>query len=127
MLAATRLILLLVAQIQECRELLIGQRNDVSTLSTIATVGAAARNKLFTPKADATSPAVAGDDTDFDFIDKLHFAPRCSSLRLSSQKKSPKRGFLDQHCVTRLSRRDVNPLSFFIESVVPNNSVDLGE
>jgi len=88
----------LVAQIQECRELRIGQRNDVSTLSTIATVGAAARNKLFTPEANATAPAVAGDDTDFDFIDKLHFAPALSSLRFSRQKKSPERGFLDSNC-----------------------------
>src|SRR5262245_66475919 len=92
MLAATRPVLLLVAQIQECRELWIGQRNDVSTLSTIAAIGATARNKLFTPKADATAPAVSGDDTDFDFIDELHFTPRCSSLRVSSQKNSPESG-----------------------------------
>jgi hypothetical protein len=92
--------LLLVPQIQECRELRVGQRNDVSTLSTIAAIGAAARNKLFTPETDATAPAVTGDDTDFYFIDELHLAPACSSLRFSSQKKSPERGFLDSNCAT---------------------------
>src|SRR5262245_12956624 len=127
MLTTTRLVLLLVPQIQECRELRVGQRNDVSALSTIATVRAAARNKLFSPEADAPAPAITGDDTDFDLIDELHFAPRCSSLRFSSQKKAPERGFLDQNCVTRSGRRDVNPLSFLIESVVSDNSVDLGE
>ena len=100
MLAATRLVLLLVAQIQECRELRVSQRNDVSTPSAIATVGAAARNKLFTPETDATAPAVTGDDTDFYFIDELHLALACSSLRFSSQKKSPERGFLDSNCAT---------------------------
>jgi hypothetical protein len=42
-------------------------------------------------------------------------------------KKSPERGFLDSNCAAQLGRRDVNPLSFLIESVVSDSSVDLGE
>ena len=59
-------------------------------------------------KADATAPAVAGDDADFYFIDELHLdTSPCSSLPFSSQKKSPERGFLDsnvRHATRQASR-----------------------
>src|SRR5262245_16719552 len=42
-------------------------------------------------------------------------------------KKKPRKGLSRFEPRRALGRRDVNPLAFLVESVVTNNSVDLGE
>ena len=90
MLAAARLVLLLVAQIQKRRKLRIGQGDHVSTLSTIAAIGTATRDKFFAPEADTTAPAVTGDHADFYFVDELHLDLRVHHCLYPGKKKAPK-------------------------------------
>jgi hypothetical protein len=101
--------------------------DNVSALSTIATIGAAARNEFLAAKTYTAAAAIAGDDADFYFIDELHLAPARPSLPFSRQKKSPVRGFIDTNSATKLGRQHVNPLALLVEAIVPNNPVDLGE
>jgi hypothetical protein len=44
-----------------------------------------------------------------------------------AKKKAPEGAFSIQNCATQLGGRHVNSLSFLVEPVVPNDSVDLGE
>jgi hypothetical protein len=71
-LAATGLALFVIAEIQQCRELCIRNRDDIATGPAIATVGSAAANELLTMKADATTSAIAANDPYFCLIDEFH-------------------------------------------------------
>src|SRR5581483_2919445 len=68
-LAAAGFVLLLVAQIEQSRELRVGDRHHVAA---VAAVAAAARHELLAAKAHAAAPAVAGDNANLDLVDKLH-------------------------------------------------------
>src|SRR3990170_6226978 len=93
MLAAPRLVLLLIAQIEQCRQLRIGHGDDVASMSAVAAIGSAPRHELLPAKADAAAPAVTGEDVNFYFIDELHPFAQALSLSFHGQKKSPERGF----------------------------------
>jgi hypothetical protein len=105
-LPAAGFILLLIPQVEQCGELRIGHRDYVAAVAAIAAVRPAARDKLFTPKADAAAPSIAGFDFDRGFVNELHGPTGCRKGRLfqvphpfvsssasHGQKKSPERGF----------------------------------
>src|SRR5688572_10377772 len=99
MFAASGFIQLLIAQVEQGRELGIRHRDHVSAASPVSAVWPAPRYKLLTPKANASPAAVSSDNADFDFIDKFHRSVPQSSLPFSGRKKSPERGFF-QHAAT---------------------------
>src|SRR5919106_1341024 len=72
MLAAARFVLLLIAQIEQCRELRIGHRNHIAPMAAIAAIRPAAWHKLLAAKANTPTPAIAGDHADLYFIDEFH-------------------------------------------------------
>jgi hypothetical protein len=71
-LTATGLALLVIAEIQQSRELWISNRDDIATGPAIATIGSAATDELLAMKADATPSAIAANDPYFRLIDKFH-------------------------------------------------------
>src|SRR5690349_1535902 len=116
MLPAAGFVELLVTQIEQCRELRIGNRDDITAVAAVAAARAAARNEFLTTKTDAAAAAVPGDDADLDFVNEfhaknysmadasltsavvLHHVTTCVDFRLCSflssagQKKSPEEG-----------------------------------
>ena len=72
MLPAAGFVELLVTQIEQCRELRIGNGDDVTAVSAVAAARAAARNEFLAAKTDAAAPAVPGDDANFDFVNEFH-------------------------------------------------------
>jgi hypothetical protein len=71
-LAASRLVLFLITQIEQGRELRIGDHDDIAARPAVAAVRSAARHILLPPKTHAPTPAVTGENADLSFIDKLH-------------------------------------------------------
>ncbi len=53
-------------------ESLVADQVDTATVTTIATVRAAARNKSLATETDAAVAAVAGGDADYRFINEFH-------------------------------------------------------
>jgi hypothetical protein len=117
MLPAAGFVELLVTQIEQCRELRIGNRDDITAVAAVAAARAAARNEFLTAKTDAAAPAVPGDDANLDFVNEfhaknysmadasltsavvLHHVTACVDFRLwlmffssAGQKKSPEEG-----------------------------------
>ena len=84
---------LLVTEVQQSRELRISQRHHGTTITSVTAVGTATGNKFFPPKADASPPAGAGDDFDFDFVDELHRLLEEYHCPFADKKKAPNRGF----------------------------------
>ena len=71
-LAALGLELLLVAEVDQRVEVLVGLQPDVAAVAAVAAVGAAERDELLAAEADAAVAAVAGGDRDFCFVDEFH-------------------------------------------------------
>ena len=65
-------------------EAIDGFEVDASAVAAVAAVGTAARYEAFPPEADATVPAVAALNEDFDFIDKHCPQLACYSCPASS-------------------------------------------
>jgi hypothetical protein len=63
--------MLLVAEIEKGRDLVIGGQQHISAFSSIPTVGAAARNIFFTPEANAPVASISSFDEDLCFINKF--------------------------------------------------------
>src|SRR5262245_19466006 len=72
MLAAASFVLFLIAQIEERRQLRVGDDDNVTAMATVATARPAAWDKLLSAKGHATTPAGACDHSDLYFIDELH-------------------------------------------------------
>src|SRR5207342_3436524 len=71
-LAAPGAELLLVAEVDQRVEVLVGDQPDAAAIATVAAIGAAERNELLTAEANATVAAVTCDDLDFGFVDEFH-------------------------------------------------------
>jgi hypothetical protein len=63
--------MLLVPEIEKGCDLGVGLQKNVSTFAAIAPVGAAPRDKFFTPEANAPVPSVSRFDEDLRFINKF--------------------------------------------------------
>jgi hypothetical protein len=82
MLAAARSVLLLIAQIEQRRELRIRDGHDIAPMAAIAAIRPAAWHKLLAAKAYTPTPAIAGDYADLYFIDEFH-------LGIESRSQNP--------------------------------------
>ena len=71
-LAALRAELLLVAEVDQRVEVLVGLQPDVAAVATVAAVGTAERNELLAPETDGAVAAIAGGYGDFGFVDEFH-------------------------------------------------------
>src|SRR5688572_6475325 len=71
-LAALGLELLLVAEVDEGIEVLVGLDPDIATIAAITAVRAAERDELLATEANAAVAAVACGDRDFCFVDEFH-------------------------------------------------------
>jgi len=69
--------MLLELHIQQCPMAARRNRDDTPPLTTVATIGASAGNKLFSPEADATLSAVPGFNIYLCFVNESH----CKSNR----------------------------------------------
>jgi hypothetical protein len=67
-----RFVLLLIAQIEQGRELWIGNGHHIAPLAAIATIRPAAGHKFLAAKANTPPPAIAGNHADLYFVDKFH-------------------------------------------------------
>ena len=71
-LAALRLELALVAEVDQGVEVFVGLDPDVAAVAAVAAVGPAQRDELLAPEAHAAVAAVSGDHCDFGFVDEFH-------------------------------------------------------
>ena len=74
-----------VAKLQEGIFLRARHQIDVATAATVATAGAAPRNKPFPPKRDAAAPAAPRLDRDLRFVDE-HGETRLARRKAHRQK-----------------------------------------
>src|SRR5438445_4355259 len=88
-LAAVGFVLLLVAQVEQCRKLRIRNCDHVPAVAAVSTIRTTARNVFLPPKADAAASPVTRDDADFYFIDELH---QKTIIPLMRAKKKPREG-----------------------------------
>jgi hypothetical protein len=72
MLATPSFVLLLIAQIEQRRKLCVGFHDHVTATPAVPAARPAPRHELFPPKGDAATPAVAGNDANFGFVNKFH-------------------------------------------------------
>ena len=68
--AALRLVLRVIAEVNQCVVALRADHNDVAATAAVAARGPAAGNELLAPEGHAAVAAVAGLDANFCFIDE---------------------------------------------------------
>jgi hypothetical protein len=61
-----------VAKVQQGGQAGIGVEIDVAAIAAVTTIRAAARDKFFTAKRQAATPAVTGFNIDFYLINETH-------------------------------------------------------
>src|SRR6185312_11285578 len=125
-LAALRLEVTLVPEIDQRVQAFIGREPHAAAVAAVTTVGSPERNELLATEAGTAVPAVAGLHLDDGFVDKLHggldrepetgnaahgtgthsLPVPCSPFPLFEQTKSPALGGAFRLNVTRASARD---------------------
>src|SRR5690606_38513876 len=63
---------LLVAEIDQGVEVLVGHQPDAAAVATVAAIRPAERDELLAPEPHAAVAATAGDHGDFSFVDEFH-------------------------------------------------------
>src|SRR5690606_36965453 len=63
---------LLVAEVDQGVEVLVGDQPDAAAIAAVAAIRPAQRNELLAAEAHAAVAAVAGGDGDLSFVDQLH-------------------------------------------------------
>jgi hypothetical protein len=103
MLATTRFVLFLIAQVEECRKLRIGNGHDIAARPAVAAVGTAPRHKLLPAEAHTTPAAIAGDNANFDFVNELHGNASAAIITVSPGKKKAPNGAFSKYLELRLT------------------------
>src|SRR6185437_12817542 len=94
-LAALRLELTLVAEVDQRVQAFVRDQPHAAAFAAVATVGTAERNELLAPEAGTAVPAVAGLHLDDGFVDEFHGRPgsaertACKRNKLSSFRRRP--------------------------------------
>jgi hypothetical protein len=128
MLATTRFELFLIAQVEKCRKLRIGDGHDVAAGSAVAAVGTTAGHKLLPAEAHTTPAAITSDNANFNFVNELHGNASAAIITVSPGKKKAPNGAFSKgalHC--GLLGNDVDPFSLFIKPIVKNHTIDLSK
>ncbi len=105
----------------------IRHSDNVPTRASITPIRAASGHEFLAAETDASTPPVAGDHANFDFIDELHEDARAAIIAFLRAKKKPQTGLFLDPFKWSLLRENADPFSLLVEPVIKNYPINFGE